>query len=367
MLSSRLFSSSLKRLQPSKAAATSSTFLKLGLASTQANAYSSVKFSTKKNYEQEKLKFEKTKHEQQLKAGKKGFLPSVPAMLAFMSLILGGAIAYNASQNFNNEINEKNKAIAQASKDTASAVATTSASAPAPAPASASASAPAHENNPPAPESPTVDYNISPSERFTPEQIAAFPFKEKKVIFVLGGPGSGKGTNSQFLVKDFGFVHLSAGDLLRAERQRDGSKVGELISDYIKNGLIVPYEITISLLRDAIMDNPTAEKFLIDGFPRSLDQAVAFEASITNCQGVLYFECPEKILFDRIMKRSETSGRTDDNAESLKKRFAVFQNESYPVIEDYMKKNSVKTITCLGSFDSVYEQTKHVVTQILNQ
>ncbi|OMJ25717.1 Uridylate kinase [Smittium culicis] len=357
MYSSRLFSTSLKRFQPSKAATASSTFFKQGFAYSQTNAYSSVKFSTKKNYEQEKLKFEKAKQEQKLKAAKKGGLPSVPAMLAFMSLILGGAIAYNASQNFNDEINEKNKAIAKA--------ASASASAPAPDSASAPDSAPDHKS--PSTQSPTIDYNISPSERFTPEEIAAFPFKEKKIIFVLGGPGSGKGTNSQFLVKDFGFVHLSAGDLLRAERQRDGSKVGELISDYIKNGLIVPYEITISLLRDAIMDNSTAEKFLIDGFPRSLDQAVAFEGSITNCQAVLYFECPEKILFDRIMKRSETSGRTDDNAESLKKRFKVFQNESYPVIEDYMKKNSVKTITCLGSFDSVYEQTKLAVTQILNQ
>ncbi|OMH80506.1 Uridylate kinase [Zancudomyces culisetae] len=196
------------------------------------------------------------------------------------------------------------------------------------------------------------------SERFSQKEIDEFPFDKKTVVFVLGGPGSGKGTNSAYLVRDYGFVHLSAGDLLRAEQKREGSKVGELIAHYIKEGQIVPYEVTIGLLRDAMMDHKESDKFLIDGFPRSMEQKVAFENGVTNCKFVLYFECIEPILVERIMNRAKTSGRSDDNIDSLKKRFKVFQNESYPVVAEYLKYNKVCTVNCNDSVDKVYSNTK---------
>ncbi len=89
------------------------------------------------------------------------------------------------------------------------------------------------------------------------------------VIFVPGQPGSGKGTQSANIVKDFEFVHLSAGDLLRAERS-SGSKESALIESYIKDGRIVPVEVTCALLEKA-MNNSGKSKFLIDGFPRNAD------------------------------------------------------------------------------------------------
>ncbi|PVU90112.1 hypothetical protein BB559_002448 [Furculomyces boomerangus] len=266
--------------------------------------------------------------------------PSVPAMLAVMSLCLAGIIAYRQTKEFAEREELKKKELQEKVESSQTIVDT--------------------------PKADSKKAEILPSERYTDQQIKDFPFKEKKIIFVLGGPGSGKGTNSSLLVQDFGFVHLSAGDLLRAEQKRPGSKVGELISTYIKEGQIVPYDITISLLRDAIMDNKDAVNFLIDGFPRSLEQARAFEESITDCQSVLYFECPEQVLFERILKRSETSGRADDNAESLKKRFGVFTNESYPVIEDYANKGKVKTISCIGQVEDVYSVTKSQVQPILS-
>ena len=81
--------------------------------------------------------------------------------------------------------------------------------------------------------------------------MASFEYDPKKVVvvFVLGGPGAGKGTHCAHLVEDYGFVHLSAGDLLRAEQARPGSQYGQMIADYIKDGKIVPMEVTISLLR----------------------------------------------------------------------------------------------------------------------
>lgn len=128
------------------------------------------------------------------------------------------------------------------------------------------------------------------------------------VIFVLGGPGAGKGTQCERLVKDYGFVHLSAGDLLRAEQNRTGSQYGDLIKSYIKEGKIVPSEITIALLENAMkaalkvegngkvesdgVEYSVGEKheskwkdgkgrFLVDGFPREMGQAVKFDESVS--------------------------------------------------------------------------------------
>ncbi|KAF9428475.1 hypothetical protein BGZ94_002266 [Podila epigama] len=100
--------------------------------------------------------------------------------------------------------------------------------------------------------------------------------KDTTVIFVLGGPGAGKGTQCANLVRDFGFVHLSAGDLLRAEQERPGSQYGELIKTYIKEGKIVPMEVTIALLENEMLASGQT-RFLIDGFPRKMDQALKFE------------------------------------------------------------------------------------------
>jgi UMP-CMP kinase len=89
-----------------------------------------------------------------------------------------------------------------------------------------------------------------------------------KVVFVLGGPGSGKGTNCSKLVSQYGWVHLSAGDLLREERQ-SGSELAEMINTYIAEGKIVPAEVTVKLLR-AAMEKSISKKFLVDGFPRDM-------------------------------------------------------------------------------------------------
>ncbi|KNE59645.1 UMP-CMP kinase [Allomyces macrogynus ATCC 38327] len=186
------------------------------------------------------------------------------------------------------------------------------------------------------------------------------PFKAKPtVIFVLGGPGAGKGTQCARLVRDYDFVHLSAGDLLRAERQRPGSAVGELINTYIKEGQIVPMEITIKLLETAMLESGKS-RFLIDGFPRKMDQADAFEETVAAADFVLYFSCPEEEMLRRLLKRGESSGRVDDNLESIKKRFATFRDTSYPVIEKYRADGKVHEVSCLQSIDGVYAQVRKV-------
>ncbi|KAI7902795.1 adenylate kinase-domain-containing protein [Cokeromyces recurvatus] len=196
-----------------------------------------------------------------------------------------------------------------------------------------------------------------------------FDPKEVTVIFVLGGgPGAGKGTQCENIKRDYDFVHLSAGDLLREEQKREGSKYGELIQHYLREGLIVPMEVTIALLENAMKEAMEKEKktrFLIDGFPRKMDQADKFEETVVESKFVLYFSCTEETLLNRLMKRSATSGRIDDNIESIKKRFQVFKDTSYPVIEAFEKKNKVRQINAEQSIEEVYKDVKKVLDEAL--
>jgi UMP-CMP kinase len=194
--------------------------------------------------------------------------------------------------------------------------------------------------------------------RFSPDDVT--------VVFFLGGPGSGKGTQSANLVKSYDFTHLSAGDLLRAEQVRSGSQYGDLIRDYIREGKIVPMEVTVALLSNAMAESLAASppaagtkaRFLIDGFPRKLDQAVFFEETVCPSELVLFLDCPESVMETRLLKRGETSGRDDDNAASIRKRFHTFVETSMPVVEDFRKKDKVVTVRADLSPEEVYELVK---------
>ena len=169
-----------------------------------------------------------------------------------------------------------------------------------------------------------------------------------KVFFVLGRPGVGKGTQCLRLVSEYGFVHLSAGDLLRAEKAREGSEYGQLIDQIIKEGKIVPVDITCNLIRNAMKEAGWEQKkFLVDGFPRNKDNYDGWARIMgedVEVVYVLHFDCNEEELTKRIMARSQSSGRSDDNPETLLKRFKQFDEEGMPIIELFQKENKVKKI-----------------------
>lgn len=193
-----------------------------------------------------------------------------------------------------------------------------------------------------------------------------------KVIFVLGGPGVGKGTqctaltNASHSASDpHKYVHLSAGDLLRAERRRPDSKYAAIINQNIQQGTIVPSQITIDLLKHAMAEDLSdCDYFLIDGFPRNVDQGVAFENQVSPCAALLFFDCPEEILVNRLLKRSETSGRDDDNLDSIRKRLVTYNRETLPVFDHYAKQEKVYKIDCSDSIETVTERVKAILTQI---
>ncbi|XP_061370521.1 UMP-CMP kinase 3-like [Gastrolobium bilobum] len=181
--------------------------------------------------------------------------------------------------------------------------------------------------------------------------------KKSTVIFVLGGPGSGKGTQCANIVQHFGYTHLSAGDLLRAE-VKSSSENSTMIQNMIKEGKIVPSEVTIKLLQRAMQENGD-DKFLIDGFPRNEENRAAFE-NVTGIEPafVLYFDCPEKEMERQLLNRNQ--GREDDNIETIRKRFKVFLQSSLPVINYYDAKQKVRKIDVARPIEEVFESVKAI-------
>jgi len=195
------------------------------------------------------------------------------------------------------------------------------------------------------------------------------------VVFVLGGPGAGKGTQCGRLVEDFDFCHLSAGDLLRAEQNREGSQYGELIKTCIREGTIVPMEVTIKLLENAMgsaMKQRTygdgwangRGRFLIDGFPRKMDQALEFDKTVCLSSVVIYFSTTEDVMLMRLLERAKTSGREDDNVESIKKRFRTYKTDTMPVIEHYSALGKVAEVDSSGSVEEVHKLASAVINDV---
>lgn len=177
-------------------------------------------------------------------------------------------------------------------------------------------------------------------------------------FFILGGPGSGKGTNCERLVEEFGFKHFSAGDLLRAEGKKE-SELGDMIRKVLAEGNIVPSEITVSLLRNAVAEAGDQAGFLIDGFPRKLDQAQMFEEGIAKAKGIVYFDCTMEQMEERLLKRAEQgSGRSDDNAEAIRHRFKVNVEQCMPVVEKYDQEGRCFKIDAGRDRDAVYSDVR---------
>jgi UMP-CMP kinase family protein len=177
-----------------------------------------------------------------------------------------------------------------------------------------------------------------------------------RLVFVLGGPGAGKGTQCARVVTEFGYWHVSAGDLLRAEIQTQ-SEQGQLIDEMIRQGAIVPGHITLELLRKKLVGagrTPSVPGVLIDGFPRAVDQAIDFECLLRPADFCLFFECSESEMERRLLERGRSSGRSDDNPESIRKRFRTFMETTMPVLDFLERRIRVYRIPAEGSMDEVY-------------
>lgn len=176
------------------------------------------------------------------------------------------------------------------------------------------------------------------------------------------------------MFQEYGYVHLSAGDLLRKEQTTPGSEYGSLIDEHIRNGTIVPVEITCSLLEKAMLEHMTslaescagdesipAGNILIDGFPRNQNNLDGWKRQVAdkvNVQFILFFECPKDVAINRCLKRGQHSGRADDNPESMAKRLDTYLNQTMPIVEHYEKMGLVRRIDSSRPIKLVFDDVK---------
>ncbi|KAL3076838.1 hypothetical protein niasHT_033740 [Heterodera trifolii] len=185
------------------------------------------------------------------------------------------------------------------------------------------------------------------------DRKCAFP----PVVFVVGGPGCGKGTQCERIVEKFGFTHLSSGDLLRVE-VASGSLLGKQLKATMDAGGLVPLDTVLAIVKAAMLKKrESSNGFLIDGYPREVTQGERFEQEIQSPVLVVYFEASDETLIKRLMGR----GRSDDNAETIKNRLHTFVESTKPVVDHYGKQGKLVKIAAEGSVDDIFSEVcKHL-------
>jgi len=157
-----------------------------------------------------------------------------------------------------------------------------------------------------------------------------------KNIVIFGAPGSGKGTYSNEIVARYGMGHISTGDVLRAEI-KNGTELGKIAQGYISNGQLIPDELMIDILAKTYDAQPAGKGVIFDGFPRTIAQAEALKKMLAergHDMGIMIeLVVEEDILMARLLNRAKEQGRADDNEETIKKRFEVYQKQTAPLIQ----------------------------------
>jgi len=178
-------------------------------------------------------------------------------------------------------------------------------------------------------------------------------------VVIFGAPGSGKGTQSELIISKYGLYHISTGDILR-QKIKKKTELGAIAEEYIKTGQLIPDELIIKMLADVLDANPDVKGYIFDGFPRTIAQGEALEGLLrernTSIIAVLNLDVDEEELLNRLIKRGEESGRTDDNPAVIQNRLEVYRNQTEPLKGYYIKKGKLFNIKGNNSIDNVFEK-----------
>ena len=183
-------------------------------------------------------------------------------------------------------------------------------------------------------------------------------------IILFGPPGSGKGTQANFLAETYNLHHLSTGDLFR---YNIGNKtpLGIEAQAYMDQGKLVPDDVTIAMLKDTVLQHNEVAGFIFDGFPRTTAQTEALELFMTSqgekIDALVMLEVTEEEIVSRLLERGKTSGRVDDqNEETIRKRIAVYREETQPVYDFYERKDCAYQVNGLGTIEEITARLKSV-------
>ncbi|MCD7933313.1 MAG: adenylate kinase [Tannerellaceae bacterium] len=183
-------------------------------------------------------------------------------------------------------------------------------------------------------------------------------------IVIFGAPGSGKGTQSELIIKEFGLDHISTGDVLRAEI-KNGTELGKTAAGYIEKGQLVPDELIIDMLAGVLDSKEASKGVIFDGFPRTIPQAKALKAMLnergTDVTVMLNLQVDDEELVNRLLERGKVSGRSDDNLETIKSRLEVYHNQTAPLAEYYIQEGKHEAIKGVGTIEEIFNRIKEVV------
>lgn len=188
-------------------------------------------------------------------------------------------------------------------------------------------------------------------------------------IVIFGGPGSGKGTQSDKLISHYNLFHISTGDVLR-DHIRRGTDLGNTANSYISKGKLIPDDLMVSILEQVLIDNAqaVADGVIFDGFPRTIPQAKALNEMLqkrgNKVNIVIGLEVPDEELTERLLKRGLESGRSDDNRETIAKRLEVYHSQTAPLKTFYQNQGIYAAIKGIGTIDSIFQSIQEAIDKV---
>ena len=184
-------------------------------------------------------------------------------------------------------------------------------------------------------------------------------------IVLFGKPGAGKGTQAEFLKSKYNLKHISTGDLFRYHKSNN-TELGQLAQSYADKGMLVPDDVTTQMLQDEVNRNADTKGFLFDGYPRTLAQAEALDAYLTSkgwdVTATIALEADDEILVQRLLERGKTSGRADDQDESLiRNRYQEYNEKTAPLIEYYKAQGKYFPVNGIGEIAEITSRLSSVI------
>lgn len=183
-------------------------------------------------------------------------------------------------------------------------------------------------------------------------------------VVIFGAPGSGKGTQSELIVKEFGLEHISTGEVLRIEIQEE-TKLGKIAQSYIEKGQLVPDELIVDILAKTLDSKANSKGVIFDGFPRTIPQAIALKKMLnergTDVSVMINLHVEEDELIRRLLERGKVSGRSDDNLETIKSRLEVYHAQTEPLVDYYIKEGKHKLVEGTGSIEDIFSRIKECI------
>jgi adenylate kinase len=179
-------------------------------------------------------------------------------------------------------------------------------------------------------------------------------------IIIFGPPGAGKGTQANLISEEFNIPHLSTGEIFRTAIKNE-TPLGKEVKSILDAGELVPDEKVVGLVEEELKNDKYQDGYILDGFPRTVNQAEAFDKFLEKngqqLDAFLQLEVPEKELVKRILSRGE--GRSDDTPEKVKNRLEVYRNETEPVLNYYKSQDVVESINGVGTIEEIFERIKN--------